>query len=236
MSGPIARRCGIAVGVFVAIALFGACDETNDIVVSVDPNNKPPMIVTQGPDFPAGPIEVVGGSAPGLWVLVGDPNGLDDISAVFLDVQSIRLHGIIIRPADFIGECVTMVYTPNNTIDTSSLVPDPTEIGKLKSAPLIHDQGGIYRINPFVVPQLAQALPIFGWPSGCGIGLGGYLEWLLLLPPAAPVPTNVFLTYADEEFIGISVTVYDSSGASARTTFPNLRVVFTTSEEKTVAP
>jgi hypothetical protein len=237
VSGPGVRTFRSVAGVFVIVCVFGACHQPDDIVVHVDPNNKPPTFVAQGPELPTGPMEVIGTSAPGLWVLVGDPNGLDDISAVLLDVQTIRLHSIIIRPASTTGGgCDTLDYTPNGNIDVSASVPVPIDIGQLKSVAFSHDQGGIYRANPFVIPQLYKALPVFGRVSGCATGSASWLDWLVLLPPAAASPTDVFLTYVDVEFIGISVTVYDSAGTSAKTTFPNLRVVFTTTEEKTVAP
>lgn len=236
MSGPSVCRSGIAVGLFVALGFSVACDEADDIVVNVDPNNEPPTIVLQGPEFSSAPIEVVGASAPTPWVLVGDTNGLDDISAVLLDVQTIRIHGLILRPVDLSSGCARLEYVPNGNIETSAWLPFPADAGQVKSVSLRHDQGGIYRVNSLSPLRLYEALPMFGRPSGCATGPPGWLDWFVLLPPAASEPTDVFLTYIDQEFIGVTVTVYDSSGASAKATFPNLRVVFTTSEEKSVAP
>ena len=54
--------------------------------------------------------------------------------------------------------------------------------------------------------------------------------------PAVASPQNVFITYMDVEYGGISVTAYDAAGASVTAHFPNLRLVYSTAEERTAAP
>ena len=233
---PDSPRPSIVVFVCLLLSIFGGCDESDDIIVNTVADNEPPLIARQGPDFPSETLELDRGSgAPEPWVLVGDPNGLDDISAVLFSVQSIRIHELIIRPDAMDGGCANVLFEPGNAVDTTSVVPVPVDISGVTDEPMAHDEGGIYRVSPFGVPPIAGHFDTLGSPSGCATG-GGYLQWLLLLPPAAPATTSVFLTYLDVEFIGISVTVYDKVGANASITFPDLRVVYTTAEEKAVAP
>jgi hypothetical protein len=59
---------------------------------------------------------------------------------------------------------------------------------------------------------------------------------LKLLPPATATPTDVFLTFVEVEYLGITVTVFDKVGESASTTFPDLRVAYSTTLESTIAP
>jgi len=133
------------------------------------------------------------------------------------------------------GGCANVVYAPNNNIDTTPLIPLPVDRVGVVDSPMDHDQGGIYRASPFGIPSLEQVSDAFGTYYGCISG-GGYLDQYTLQPPAVASPTTAFVTYMEAQFIGVSVTVYDKVGATATTSFPDLRVAYTTSEEATVAP
>lgn len=235
-----AGRLWIAIAVLGYVLFLGACDENHDIIVNTGQENEPPLVVTQGPEFPLGTIEVTNGAGFGTpipWVVVGDPNGLDDISAVLFNVESIRIHEAIIRSSTGSG-CIAVLYEPDSVIDITSLIPVPVDIPGFTGS-MNFDGGGVYSNSTFSfsAPSIAGNFDHFVHNAGgCISGGGRYIQWLLLSPPAVPTVTNVFLTYLDAEFIGISVTVYDKVGASATTTFPNLRVVYVTIMEKTVSP
>lgn len=227
-------RSLILVLAMCSIVVLCGCEE-DDFFVTVDSENDPPLILSQGPEFPQGTVEIVGCCADDIWVLVGDPDGLDDIAAVFIDIEAVQINDVIIRPDAMSGNCASVDYTPNNTIDTTSLFALPIQIPGIHSEPLELDQGGIYRTHPFGVPSIDVVSAALGQPSGCATG-GGYLDWITLNPPAVPLTLNVFVTFLDVEFRGTSVIVYDAAGDSATTTYPDLRIVYTTAEEQTIAP
>jgi hypothetical protein len=82
-----------------------------------------------------------------------------------------------------------------------------------------------------------EANPSVEWVHGrCTIGTTGIIGPITVLPPAVPIQNDAILTYADVRYLGIKVTAYDKVGATATTTFPDLRIVFTSSEERTAAP
>jgi hypothetical protein len=216
---------------FLVLGVIGCEEDTVFITGGAD--NEPPIVVTQGPDFPTGPVE---GTGPTIWVLAGDPDGLEDISAVFLTIETLRVYDMIVRPDADDGGCAGPLYEPGNVIDTSSSFALPLEFGGPSDLQMGRQEGGVYAINPFTIPDLDVFIDAFGSPSGCASGPPSWLDWYYLLPPAAPAPTSIFLTFIDLEFIGVSVTIYDAAGESATTTFPNLRMNRTTTEETATAP
>jgi hypothetical protein len=236
------RRIVASIGGFGFAFFMTACGK--DTIVNIEPDspNQPPMIVTHGPGLPAGVMEITSTyDAPALWVLVGDPDGLDDISAVFLQIDSVLVRRVLLRPdslAGFAG-CAWISYAPNDTIDVSSVVP--IRYSEISSQPMARQQGGLYSTGdspfpPITFSSIIKSIPSSGpQPKGCGFN-GDSFKWFGLYPPSVPQGIDVFLTYADVEYRDIAVTVYDKVGAKAAVTFPNLKIKYTTWEEKRVSP
>src|SRR2546422_4067838 len=101
------------------VAVWGSgCSDKITVQNTTNPaENRPPIIVRQGPALPAGPIDVRA-SGKQLFVIVADPDGLDDISGVFVDIGSVLLHRVIARPGvpNAFG-CENLSYAANDTLD-----------------------------------------------------------------------------------------------------------------------
>lgn len=224
-----------------------ACESEDKIVVQNVLEEKPnqaPLIVKQGPGLPPGGFEVVSYYEPravDLWVLVGDPDGLNDISLVAVDVDSVVLLRFLVRPDTSTSFCTQFSYAPNDTIPTGAILPVPAAFPGVHLRALRKSQGGLYSTEGF--GSLAFGFPdIVGrsnllepWSGGCGGG-PSVLGPIYVLPPATASRRTAIVTYVDVEYHGISVTVYDDFGASVSTSFPDWRVVYTTVEEKASAP
>ena len=233
---PSARGLVLAIGFII-----GGCDDENITVVTVPTENRPPRIIAQGPDFPAGGVDVefVHGG-PDLYVLVADPDGLDDISAVFLNVGSVTVHRVIARP-DSGDSCAEPSYAANDTFNIGTLIP--STFPGLVNFPMGLQAGGIYTTPNFCLlsfdcpaaPRIDRANASFG-RSVRGCATGSFILWFGVYPPAVPSPSDIFITYLDVEYTGITATVYDAAGLSAATSFPNLRLIHATEEERRVAP
>jgi hypothetical protein len=217
---------------FAAICCWIACENTT--VVNQPAPNQPPLILSVS--APARDIFV----PPLFEVVVGDPNGLDDIAAVFLDIDSIRVSGVIARPSHVLGNCLAATYAPNDTVAITAWVP--RMLPGLGRVTMTRDDGGLFVAAPICSSSVQCSCgpclrtPPLGplmWP---GCIFSSWVDFLSLSPPAVPSPVDVFVTYFDTEYRGIRATVYDASGASATRTLPNVRVVYITPEERSVAP
>ena len=158
-------------------------------------------------------------------------------TAVFFDVETIRIHDVIFRPDAGVPTCASVLYEDGNVIDPSPYLAVPTDVVGIRDSLMSRnvESDGVYIHPPLRAPSLAELFDTLGIPSGCNFG-GGYREWLFLLPPAVPTPTDAFVTHLDVEFVGITATAYDKAGESATATFPDLRIVFTTGEEVATLP
>lgn len=218
-----------------ALALTGclvACEDT--IFVSTGEDTGPPTIIAQGPDFPQGTILWTGGSTPAPWVVVGDPDGLDDIAAVFVEIETVRFHEVIMRADTSTSGCASFMYVANNIVDTTFEIPVPVDTPGTQSL-LSHDEGGIYRMRSFRFPYIPDYFPTFSRGTNCatsGGAFGRYLDWYTIVSQQL----TVFLTSVDVEYEGITVTAYDKIGGSATAIFPDLRIVYSTSEEVVTPP
>jgi len=248
----LVRFCALRVlkqATLVSLALFGtACDTTTKVIVENEPDgqtNRPPAIVQQGPVFPPGGFEQISSYSPygiNLWVLVADPDGIDDISLVTASVDSVRLARFLLRPDTSSTSCSYFSYADNETIATSAILPVPTTFAGFSFMPLTRVQGGLFQASSFGgtssgFPDLIEASPVLEeWQGGCYYGSTGILGPIVVLPPAVLTQRTAILTYADVEYRGITVTVYDKVGATATTSFPDLRIVFPSPEERAAAP
>lgn len=228
------------------VILGSACDTTTKVIVQNEPEaetNRPPTIVQQGPAFPPEGFEEISYGSPygiNLWVLIADPDGIDDISLVTASVDSVRLARFLLRPDTSTTSCSRFSYMDNDTITTDAILPVPETFPGFSFAPLTRVQGGLFQMSNFGsvgFPDLVEASPLLErWQGGCYSGSTGILGPIVVLPPAVPIRRTAILTYADVEYRGITVTVYDKVGATATTTFPDVRIVFTSPEERTAAP
>lgn len=231
VSGSV-RACAL-------LFLLTACDQEDKITVEnliQEPPNQPPLIVSQGPELPPEGLDVTY-NVPSLYVLVGDPNGLDDISLVTMNVESIQMDRFLIRPSTSSGSCFTFTFAPNETIATQLILPVPHTFPGFEFQPLKKSQGGLYVADPFQIPDmLSVATNVRQMGGGCGEFSAGVLYPWIVMPPVTPSDTIAVVSFVDVHYQGISVTVYDKVGASATTTFPDVHLRFTTQEEKTVLP
>ena len=229
----------------VLVAASGAtCEKQDKVVVqNIDPNavNQPPTIVAYGPDMPAGGFSEISYSPIGvdLWVLVGDANGLGDISLVTMDMDSLRLVRFIVRPDTSAGSCISYGYGPADTLAADAILPVPVTFPGLRFRPLAHVQGGLYKAArlgaEFGFPDIVDASPVLErWNGGC-TSAGSYDVYgpFYVLPPAAPSRREAGISYAQFEYYGITMTVYDKVGASASVTYPTLRIAFKVPMEST---
>ncbi len=230
----------------LASLAVGCSDRVNVTSVAKPTENRPPLIIKKGPAYPSGPIDA-GTSGQKLYVLAGDPDGLDDIAAVLLDVGSVVLHRAIARPGASLGFCEGPSYAPLDTFDVMPIIA--TTYPGISDCPLEPSGGGYYSIESFgfapalggsspacpVLPHLENGSEFFGATLG---GLCYPLPFFAVgvYPPAVATPRNIFITYADIEYKGIRVTVYDAAGSTATATFPDLRLVYQTLEERQATP
>jgi hypothetical protein len=235
----MARRSAvsvIAVGLLVAV-LLASCND--DVTVVQVPKNRPPQILLTGPEYEtANPIKA---PLPSLWVLAADPDGQADIAAVVLRISDITLNSVIVRPDDPGDECRRPFYADGDTVDITPYLRRTTF--RVDDRVLWRGSEGTYGISltyPLLTEGgLAKQGSVFGdHLKSCRWGYD-YLymvEEFGLYPPAISPPRDVYVTYADFSISGISVTVYDQSGATATKDFPDFRGFFTNSLEDYTLP
>jgi hypothetical protein len=228
----------------VSLGVATGCDDEDKVVVenvTEDPND-PPLIVTYGPEVPNGGFEQVSEfEAQGipLWVIGGDPDGLDDLSVAALRVDSIRLNRFIARPDTSTSGCLQFSYA--DTIPSSQILTTPMTLPGIPFHSMLRHEGGLFQSQPLGsylgFPNFIQLSPTLdNWPGGCGSGLGMVAGPYNVIPPAVPSPKTVAITYVDLEFMGVTVTLYDKVGATAVAHYPDIRIVLTTSKEQTALP
>jgi hypothetical protein len=219
----------------------GGCFDTDYIVVTeiVPPENEPPTLILQEPDaFP--PVITTRSPHPVVFQLtVADPDGLDDIVAATIRIDSLVVRDAIFRAAGVSveePECVEVVYADDDTVDVSRW--------------LIHGAGGsgvhtLYRsttalgetfgvLLPF--PDVRQSADVFG-PALVGCQLGAETFWGVgLYPPAVPAVQDIYATLIEIEVRGVSYAVYDSGGHVLTGVYPDFRVRYETAGEAATLP
>lgn len=244
------RGAGLLFCGFLVVTIGACSDEKGDVIVnaSLRGDNQPPSVLFIQPEYPGNAVTLVGRNLSGFSALVADGNGLEDISAVYLNIESVQLNGVICRPDKSTSPPNYCdhgpLYVDNDTLDISGVVP--TMYPGLNIA-MFHVSGGIYGTE-YLAPQadpygyglglidLENASSLFS-PSllTCNDYYNGYHSFRVS-PPIAPTETEVYTTLVDVTLIGISVTVYDGAGESTTASAPDLRVTFMTVSEDTTLP
>ena len=222
-------------GILLSIS---ACRD-NITITQVPEENRPPTIPVWGDDYEAG--SRIKYPLPQLWVVVADPDGADDVAAVILKIDSIRIVSLIVRPDDSSETCRRVFYAP---LDTINVLPYLTkQTFSVPNKPLQRGTQGAYgtylSYSLLTEGGISKHADEFGeHVKSCSWGYD-YLysvESFGLYPPALPSPRDVYVTYAEFFISGISFTAYDQSGATVTVTFPDFYAVFTNTTEDQTPP
>jgi len=229
------RSLAVPVLLSFALVLPGCDDEDKIVVENQPPTNNPPLIVQYGPESPVESIARFGVDGVDLWVLAGDPDGLDDISVATLHIDSIQLNRFIARPDMSNGGCLQFGYV--DTVDTAPLLAVPAMFPGIDFLAMKRDQGGLFTADGlgsnYGYINLVEASPVLEQLGGyCGGGFNSVQGPMRAIPPGVPQPTIIIVTYMDVVYNGLKFTVYDKVGASAVATVSAFHVVFTTPEER----
>jgi hypothetical protein len=220
------------------VSVLASCGDDVKVTNVLPVNNEPPRVIAQGPSYPSTIMDYRTAGNPRLFVVVADPNGLEDISAVLFSVDTAIVTSVTTRLDSLVAGFPTCAYSSVDTVDISSLHPSvfsyTMENGSMAGS------GGVYSMYPFTAPvdgefrvpgpsafpRIDLANASFGIPlAGC-YQLGISLLRFGVYPPAVPVAIEVSLTRMEVEYRGIHATVYDAAGASASTSFPPLRLLY----------
>jgi hypothetical protein len=235
----------------VAMGTIGAlvgCDDDTVLVSPVPSQNEAPRIVAWGPEPPLALVNLRPfDTGPDLHVVVADPNGLNDVAAVYLEYDSLSVNRLIARRSLQEEGCREVVYANMDTLALSEVLP--TVLPGVGFISLSNSGSGLFVSPQFctpyrgfltpapecpLFPQLENLSAEYGFP-GCIDGT----EWLwvfVLFPPLVPNQTTVFITEADVTYSGLRVVAFDTGGLSDTTSFGDLRIVHTTDTERRVAP
>jgi hypothetical protein len=237
----------------IVLVTLSACEDTIVNNNSLRGENKAPSIVGMGPAFAGNALETEL-FLESLYVIVADPNGVEDISAVFLDIGEIVLNNVIARrdaSTDPPNNCTHRPLYVDN--DVLSIMPalrtsfpgsvyDPARIGRIfltggndgvfYTPRLTVDTGG----GGFGGSLLLDVQQACGTCTPSQVCASFSFDNFVVNPPTLPAPTEAFVTLVDVTLVDVKVTVYDAAGLSANANFPDLRVTYTTPEEATTLP
>lgn len=219
----------------LALALSGCDDEDKVVVENPPPTNSPPLIVQYGPASPVEDLANYGADGVNVWVLTGDPDGLDDISVAALHIDSIQLNRFIARPDTSTTGCLKFGYA--DTVATAPILAVPATFPGVEFRAMNREQGGLFSANglgaSYGYIDLIDASPTLeqlgGYCGGQDLSVQGPMR---VVPPAVAQPEAIIVTYMDVVYNGMTITVYDKVGASAKATIPAYHVVFLTPEER----
>jgi hypothetical protein len=231
------RKIGRWWSAVVLVSVLASCGDNVKVTNVLPVINEPPRILAQGPSYPSTMIDIRTVGDARLFVVVADPNGLEDISAVLFSVDTAIVTNVTTRPDSLVAGTPTCAYRSADTVDISSLYPSVFS-HTMENEPM-SGAGGVYSMYPFTAPldgeffggpsafpRIDLANASFGVPLARCHQVGISLLRFGAYPPAVPVAIEVSVTRAAVEYRGIHATVYDAAGASASTSFPPLRLLY----------
>ncbi len=231
-------RLALLMAAFIILSFLLGCEDK--ITVNVPPpsvENSPPKILLSGPEFdPGNPVQA---PLPRIWVLASDPDGADDIAAVFFHIKSITLNSLIVRPDSATEECRIIHYADMDTINIMPLLESmvfTNDISLSKFNGVYYHYIDYYNLTPGGISAQSSTFGQQVKECSYGTDYNLYLERFGLYPPALPAARDVHVTRADFSLTDISITVYDQSGATDTAVFPDLEVFFTNSLEEEILP
>jgi len=219
----------------IILVLVNGCRDTNIFLVE---QNSPPLIQLQGPDIPANrSMEFLNSEnyTPEFWVTVGDPDGLDDIAAVYFNINNIEITDMILRPG-IVGSRPLVVDWSKSVFPTSNIVQLPYSFGSVKNMRMSPYQNGIYTCRPVNTLPLNKMSQSIGYPITTSAQGSNFITWFSINPPVVNTAMDLFLTRQVAKYSGISVIVYDAAGNIAKTTYPDFTVILTSKDEEATAP
>jgi hypothetical protein len=229
------------IGIIIFLQVSGCSDEItnnsyNDIKYQ---DNQPPSIILWGPEIDS--LSHFNYPLPQPWVVVGDPNGSDDIAAVVLRISKISIVSLIVRPDDSTEECSIPFYAPMDTINVlpyfrKQSFSVPNQVMRKGIDGNYYDyldyylftEGGIVKNGDVFGPAVKQCRSSTDYLY--------MVEQFGLYPPALPLPRDVYVTYAEFLISGLSITVYDQSGESASVSYPDFYGRFSNWTEDQISP
>jgi hypothetical protein len=228
------------IGIVTLTGLVGCKEKTTSIT---DDNgqtgNHPPNIILRGPVYDS--LAHFKDPLPQPWVIVGDSDGQNDIAAVVLNISKIDIVSLIVRPDDSTQECSTPFYAPMDTINVLPYLRKRSF--SILNYSLQKGNNSVYTsyltYNFLTDGGIVNDGDVFGQvvkPCRSGTDYLYMEEHFGLYPPALSSPRDVYVTYAEFLISGISITVYDQSGASASVTFPDFYGIFSNSKEDQTLP
>jgi hypothetical protein len=243
---PWSHRIGRPTSLVLVAALMclsASCSEKTEVLRVEPVANEPPTIVAQGPTWSATPIDLTVQAAPRPYVIVGDPNGLDDIALAVFSIDGAVIRRIVVRPDSVLPDPYCSLITWSDSINISNLLPSTLRPSVENCSMFRNGSSFTYTGFPYgfyyetcgAFPAFATASPYFGQPTRPCNG-GNPLTRFGVYPPAIPAPVDVNVTFVDVEYQGLRVTVYDGAGQTATTTFPTLRLIYRAYGEKPSPP
>jgi len=229
------------IGIAILLSLSGCSDKITNVISTegTHQTNRPPKILLWGPVYDS--LAHFKDPLPQPWVIVGDSDGAADIAAVVLNISSIKIVSLIVRPDDSTLAYSFPYYAPYDTINVFPFLRTRTFsvpnliLGQISSdyyaaylSYSILSGGGIVNDGAVFGPVVKS--------TRSGYDYLYMVEHFGLYPPALSSPRDVYVTYAEFLVSGISITVYDESGATATVKFPDFYGTFSNFTEDQTPP
>jgi hypothetical protein len=195
--------------------------------------NRPPSIAFQEPTFDTTSILSRRSTAAVFLVQPADLDGIEDIAAAIMKVDSIAVTAVMFRPREESAYCANAAYVDGDTIDVSRWFTDSPGGAGERILEHYYQPGSTAFVGYLPTPDLQSMGDVFSSYLEC---YDHDLPVISVHPPAVPAPRDLFVTFMEADFFGITITVYDQSGASVVARYPDLHVRYETFEEERTLP
>ena len=234
-------KLALWLGITIFLSLAGCNDKSTTVEVNDNarPENRPPKIILWGPTYDS--LEQFKGSLPQPWVIVGDSDGSGDIAGVVFRISKVKLVSLIVRPDDSTKDYSIPFYAPYDTINVMPYLKKQTfnVTDQILQRASDATYGAALYYETLTEGGIANDADVFGpfvKQTRSGYDYLYMTEHFGLYPPALPSPRDVYVTYAKLLISGMSITVYDQSGASATVSFPDFYAIFSNFTEDQTPP